>query len=73
MKLNTKLSRILGDRRISQINLARQSGLTQQTINAVYNDKWKHISRTTIEKICLALKIDISELFELDKPAQGSD
>ena len=66
MKLTTKLSRILGDRRIKQLELARQSGLTKQTINAVYNDRWKHISRETIEKICTALDIDdISFFFEL--------
>jgi len=67
MKINTKLSRILGDRRIKQLELARASGLTKQTINAVYNDKWKHISRETIEKICTALDIEISDLFELVK------
>ena len=65
MELKTKLSRILGDRRITQTSLAGKSGLTKQTISAVYNDKWKQISRETIESICIALDIDINELFEI--------
>jgi len=65
MELRTKLSRILGDRRITQLELAEKSGLTPHTISAVYNEKWKQISKDTIVKICAALEIDISELFEL--------
>jgi putative transcriptional regulator len=63
--IKTNLSRILGERRITQAELARRTGLQANTINAVYNDEWKQVSRKTIDKICNALDIDLSELFEL--------
>lgn len=65
MEIKTNLSRILGERRITQSELAQKAELTQNTISAVYNEKWKQISKDTILKICTALDIDISDLFEI--------
>jgi putative transcriptional regulator len=65
MAIKTNLSRILGERRITQSELARRTGLQNNTVGAVYHDDWKQIGRDTIDKICTALDIDISELFEI--------
>lgn len=65
MELKTNLSRILGELRMTRKELAKKANLTTNTVGAVYHDNWKHISRETIKKICTALEIDISELFEL--------
>lgn len=72
MGIKTNLSRILGERRITQAELARRTKLQANTINAVYNDEWKQLSRKTIYKICTALDIDISELFELAKNGEAA-
>ena len=72
MGIKTNLSRILGERRITQAELARRTGLQANTINAVYNDEWKQVSRKTIYKICNALEIDMSELFELTRDAKSA-
>lgn len=63
--VKTKLSRILGERRISQSTLARMTNLSKNTINLIYNDNWLQIRKDTIDKICNALDIDISELFDI--------
>jgi putative transcriptional regulator len=63
--IKTNLSRILGERRINQSELARRADLDKNTIGAVYNDEWKRIDRNTIYKICAALDVDISEIFEI--------
>lgn len=63
--LQTNLSGILGKRRIKQTELVKRTGLSPTTIGSIYHDNWKHVSRESIEKICAALEIDISELFEL--------
>jgi putative transcriptional regulator len=65
MEIKTNLSRILGERRITQSYLAEKAGLTKTTIRAVYHDTWKQLSRDTIKRICTALDIDISEMFEI--------
>jgi len=63
--LVTKLSRILGEKRISQSKLAQMSNVSPTTIHLVYHDGWRQIHRSTVEKICSALNVDISELFEM--------
>ncbi|MBC8233370.1 helix-turn-helix transcriptional regulator [bacterium] len=65
MEIKTNLSRILGERRITQSELAEKAGLAKATIRAVYYDTWKQLGRDTIKKICAALDIDISEMFEI--------
>ena len=72
MGIKTNLSRILGERRINQSELARRSGLDKNTIGAVYNDEWKRLDRNTIYKICTALDINISELFEIVKDSKAA-
>ena len=63
--IKTNLSRILGERRISQAELSRMTNISPNAINGIYNDRWAQIRRATIDKICTALDIDISELFEM--------
>jgi len=63
--IKTNLHRILGERRMSQKKLATLSGLSTATVHVVFHDSWKQIQRGTMEKICSALNVDISELFEM--------
>jgi putative transcriptional regulator len=58
------LSRILGERRITQLELARISGLSTYTINKYYHENWKGIDEATLVKFCRALKMQVGELFE---------
>jgi len=58
------LSRILGDRRISQRELAKKSGLSTYTINKFYNKKWQGVDRETLIKLCETLGVQVGDLFE---------
>jgi len=62
--IRCRLSRILGDRRISQRELAKKSGLSTFTINKFYNEKWVGVDRETMVKLCEALGVQVGELFE---------
>ncbi|MGH7801030.1 MAG: helix-turn-helix domain-containing protein [Thermodesulfobacteriota bacterium] len=62
--IRCRLSRILGDRRISQRELAKKSGLSTYTINKFYNEKWQGVDRETLIKFCETLGIQVGELFE---------
>jgi len=61
--VKTNLSRILGERRITQAELHRMTGISKQAISVIYHDNWKRIYRSTIDKICDALSISPGELF----------
>lgn len=69
------LSRILGERRISQRELSRMTGLSTATINKIYNETWTRIDRETMMKLCKALNIGVGDLFEYipeeERKAQG--
>ena len=43
------------------------SGVSAPAVRAIYHDDWKFIGRDTIDKICRALDIEISDLFEISK------
>lgn len=65
------LSRILGEKRITRIELSKQSGISMFTLAQLYYDKWKGVNRDTIDTICKALKVQVGELFEyVEEPGE---
>jgi putative transcriptional regulator len=62
--IRCRLSRILGDRRITQRKLAKKSGLSTYTINKFYNEKWQGVDRETMIKLCETLGVQVGDLFE---------
>ena len=56
------LSRILGEKRINQAELARKTGIRPNTINALYHGYAKRVSLAHIDKICETLKCELDEL-----------
>ena len=61
--IKCRLSILLGCRRISQRQLARDSGLSVFTVNKLYNERWSGVDKQTIVKLCETLKVDVGELF----------
>lgn len=62
--IKIKLSRILGDRRWTQADLARKTGIRPNTINELYHDLAARINLEHLDKICKALDCDIAEIIE---------
>jgi putative transcriptional regulator len=60
--ITCKLSRILGECRLSQASLRKRTRLSKDTVSKLYHDAWRMIDRDTLNCICAALRIDISEL-----------
>ena len=56
------LSRLLGERRWTQKDLARKTGIRPTTISELYNELVERVSLDHLDKICEALDIDLSEL-----------
>ena len=61
------LSTRLGERRWSQADLARKTGIRAATINELYNELAERINLTHLELICEALECDISDLLAIEK------
>ena len=58
------LSRMLGEKRITQAELARQTGIRPSTINDIYNEMTERLNINHLDKICEYLNCDITYLIE---------
>ena len=58
------LSRYLGEKRITQAELSRISGVNKNTISAIYNDELKRLDLEVLNKICNCLKCDLTDILE---------
>lgn len=63
IKIN--LSRILGEKRISQAELSRKTGIRPNTISELYNEFSDKVKLKHIELICTALDCNIGDIFEI--------
>jgi putative transcriptional regulator len=59
-----RLSRILGERRMSVAELQRQTGLSYVTLHNLYSDKSTRIDFETLNKICRALDVRPGDILE---------
>lgn len=58
------LSRLLGERRWTQADLARKTGIRPTTIGELYHELVERVNLEHLDKICEALDCDIAELIE---------
>ena len=56
------LSTLLGDRRITQADLARKTNIRPSTINEIYHEMTDRINLVHLDLICEALGCELSEL-----------
>ena len=59
------LSKLLGERRISQIELARRTGIRPATINEIYWEFAERVSLEHIDIICKTLACKIEDFMEV--------
>jgi len=60
------LSTLLGERRWTQADLARKTGIRPATINDLYNEMAERINLEHLDLICEALDCDISDILVRD-------
>ena len=59
------LSKLLGERRISQIELARRTGIRPATLNEIYWEFAERVSLEHIDIICKMLGCKIEDFMEV--------
>lgn len=58
------LSKILGEKRWSQAELSRQTGIGKNTISEIYNEFSERLNLDYIDLICEALDCKVEDLLE---------
>ena len=62
--IRIRLSTLLGERSITQAELARKTGIRPATINEMYHEFSVRVNLEHLDKICDVLNCDIAELLE---------
>ena len=62
--IHVKLSRILGEKRITQAELSRMTGIRPATINELYHELAERVNLEHLDLICEALNCELSDLLE---------
>ncbi len=64
MAIKCHLSRMLGERRIKMLELARRAGIAENTVRSLYYEQAKGVTFEVMDKLCAALDCQPGELFE---------
>lgn len=58
------LSRMLGEKRMTQVELSRMTGIRPNTISNLYNEMTTKVDLEQLDLICEALDCDLSEILK---------
>jgi putative transcriptional regulator len=61
------LSRLLGERRLTQKDLSKKTGIRIATINEYYNELTDRINLAHLDKICEVLECELTDLIGREK------
>lgn len=60
--INSNLAVLLAERKLKVADLVRSTGINKSTLHKLYNDESVRIDFDTIDKICIALDVEIGDL-----------
>lgn len=63
--IRLKVKEIAESKRINMAKLSRMADLNYGTIRAMYENPNRDVAVTTLEKIAKALKVDVTDLYEI--------
>lgn len=62
MAIHCRLSAILGEKRMKMIECSRLSGVSNNTIVAMYHDRVTKVNYSVLNRLCEALECNVSDL-----------
>lgn len=63
----SNLAVLLAERKMKVADLVRSTGINKSTLHKLYNDESVRIDFETIDKICLALDVEVGDLLVFKK------
>ena len=63
----SNLAVLLAERKLKVADLVRSTGLNKSTLHKLYNDESVRIDFETIDKICIALDVEVGDLLVFKK------
>lgn len=64
--IKSNLAVLLAERKMRVADLVKETGINKSTLYKLYNDESVRIDFETIDKICLALNIEVGDLLKFE-------
>lgn len=58
------LARLMGERKMNIMDVARETGLNRNTVTLLYKETAKKVDLAAMEKLCDVFDCEVGELFE---------
>jgi len=65
------LSRLMGERKLKVVDVARQTGLHRNTVTLLYNETAARVDLEAIDRLCGLFGVTVGELFERIPDSEG--
>lgn len=62
--IRLRVRELAEERKISMTRLSRISDVNYKTIQAIFNDPYRDVAYSTLDKIAKALKVEVADLVE---------
>ncbi|WP_445359730.1 helix-turn-helix domain-containing protein [Microbulbifer sp. EKSA005] len=62
------LARLMGEKKLKVVDVARETGLNRSTITLLYKETAQRIDLDTIDKLCDLFECEVSDLLEKTEP-----
>lgn len=59
-----RISRVMGEQRVTMAELARRTGLAYSTVHDLYHGRARRIELDTLDRLCRALNAEPNDLFQ---------
>jgi len=67
------LSRMMGERKMKIVDVARETGLHRNTITLLYNETANRVDLETIDGLCKLFSCKVGDLFEYTPSSDGHE
>lgn len=64
--IKCNLSRLMGEKKLKISDVAKDTGINRGTITRLYHETAVRVDFDVLEKLCVYLECEISELFEIE-------
>lgn len=62
--IKNHLSKLMGERRYTIVDVAKKTGMSTSTISNLYNEKVKRLDFDTLEKLCVLFNCKVENIIE---------
>jgi putative transcriptional regulator len=63
--IQSRLSRLMGEKRVRIIDVARATGISRNMLSKLYYDRARRIDLVDVAKLCNYLNCSVGDLFEI--------